>query len=541
VRAQLKPWLAVSVLAVLATGCQPKEIAYSLSIVTTGCAGSNPFQGVQFIRVRVTGDGIDPPIEVLTPASTKSASLPEIPAGANRVIEVRAYNADPASGGQVVSLGRTLPFVVPDVVPDVMAEAELQKRVFLRQVNTWAAPVSATDASSCQTMKVARAAHTATLLPNGKIFIAGGFNYPAGNPNRVALMAAELFDPSTGTFSPAEDLSFRTRDQVVNKIAKAFHTATLLKNGQVLIWGGERYQLLSGVNVVAPGTEVLVYEPERNQYGATQRTNPQPIPRTQHQAVIDKDGRVLIVGGLRFNTTGSGPRLVPVNEIEWFDSASPTPQVVDGLTVKRVDASAAAVKGGEFIAVAGGTDGTALRDDVVFFTWNGTAFAQVPQMAPPRLAAPGRRSAAAVTFRDGSDMLMLGGYTDVANVRPVASSEIVQAGVATVARGADIGNRGELCAVTLKDGSVLTIGGRTADVNGMMVRSDNTAILVRPDGRGGTMALGAPSLSLGRYLHTCTLMADGSVFVTGGLNETMANPNGDVLGDAWIYTPAPTD
>jgi hypothetical protein len=536
--------VAVTVVAQLSTACQPKEIPYTLAIITTGCSAANPFQGVQFLRIRVTGDGIDPPIEVVAPASSKTSTLPLIPAGANRIIEVRAYDDDPSGNGRVVSIGRTLPFTVPDVFPEMPSETELQKQVFLRQVNAWSAPVSATNVSTCQSMKVARAGHTATLLPNGKIFIAGGFSFPPANPNRVALTATEIFDPASGTFTPAEDLSFRTRDQVVNKVAKAFHTATLLNNGQVLLWGGERYQLLNTVNVIAPVTEVLAYDPDRNQYGATQRMTPPPIPRTQHKAVIDKNGRVLIVGGLRFNTSGSvGPRLVPVSEIEWFDSAgSPTgPQVVEGLTVKRVDASAATVKNGEFIAVAGGTDGTALLDEVVFFTWNGTAFAQVPQMAPPRLAAPGRRSAAAVTFREGADMLMLGGFSDATAVRPVGSSEIIQAGVATVAQGANIGNRGDICAVTLKDGSVLTIGGRTADLNGMMMRSDNSTVLVRPDGRGGTMALGAPSLTIGRSLHTCTLMADGSVFVTGGLNQTTANQNGDVLSDAWIYTPAPTD
>ncbi len=50
-----------------------------------------------------------------------------------------------------------------------------------------------------------------------------------------------------------------------------------------------------------------------------------------------------------------------------------------------------------------------------------------------------------------------------------------------------------------------------------------------------------PTLPLGRYLHTCTLLADGSVLVTGGLNETAAKPEGDVLNDAWIYTPPPGD
>ncbi len=527
-------------LVLVTAGCGPKEIQYGLSIVTTGCNGANPFQGVQVIRIRVLGDGIETPLEVIAPASAKEAKLPEIPVGTNRVIEVRAYDADIGAGGRVVSIGRTVPFEVPKEVPDMNSETELQKRVFLRQVNSWSQIVSATDPTTCQTMRVARAAHTATVLPNGKVFIAGGFNYPPANPNRVALEDTEIYDPSTGTFTKVQPLSFLSGTQT-NKVGKAFHTATLLTTGQVLLWGGETYQLNSGVNVVAPRSEVLAYEYEKNAYGATQRMTPAPIPRTQHRAVIDRNGRVLIVGGLRFNTSGTGPRLVPVNEVEWFDPAKPTPQIVEGLTVKRVDAMASAVGQGEFIAVAGGTDGMVLRDDITFFTWNGTAFAQVPQQAPPRLATPGRRAGASVTFRDGSDMLVLGGYTDASAVKPVASSEIVQANVATVARGADIGNRGELCAVTLKDGSVLTVGGRTADVNGMMVRSDNSAVLVRPDGRGGTMALGAPSLAIGRYLHTCTLLGDGSVLVTGGLNETMANPNGDVLTDAWIYTPAPAD
>ncbi|MDX2014476.1 MAG: kelch repeat-containing protein [Myxococcaceae bacterium] len=531
-------------LVALATllACQPKVVNYTLAVVTSGCAGANPFQGVQFLRIRITGDGLMAPIDAVAPAGERAATLPEIPAGTNRVIEVRAYDGDPASGGRVVSIGRTLPFTVPDVVPDMMSEAELTKRVFLRQVNTWAAAVSATDPTSCQPMRVARAGHTATLLKNGKVFIAGGFNYPPGNPNRVALSDAEVFDPSTGTFSKVQDLSFRTSQQVV-KVTKAFHTANLLKNGQVVVWGGENYQLLQGVNVVSPRSEIIFYDPDQDAYGATQRQTPAPIPRSQHRAVVDQNGKLLVIGGLRFNTTGSGPRLVPVSEVEWFDpDVQPqVPQVIAGLSAQRVEASVAPVKQGEFIAVAGGTDGTMLRADVQFFKWNGRAFEQQVQSNPPRLGDPGRRAAAAVPFREGNDMLVLGGYSDASGVRPVASSEIVQAGVATVARGADIGTRGDVCAVTLNDGSVLAIGGRTADMAGMMVRSDASTVIVRPDGRGGTNALAGPGLMRARYLHTCTLLSDGSVLVTGGLDETAANPNGDVLADAWIFTPAPID
>ncbi|MBL8933743.1 MAG: hypothetical protein JNM69_04270 [Archangium sp.] len=535
----------------LGTSCAPKEVKYGLSIVTTGCASANPFQGVQYLRIRVTGDGITTPPESLTPASTKTAVLPEIPAGTNRVIEVRAYDNDPAAGGRVVSIGKTLPFTVPDIIDGEIPEADLQKSVILRQVGVWTQPVSVNERDRCQSMRVARAAHTATLLPSGKVLLAGGFNFPPANPNRVALGQTEIFDPSTGLFTPAQELSFAALDGSVNKQVKAFHTATLLNNRQVLFWGGERYQVISGVNVVAPLTEVLVYDIDTNKFTATQRSTPPAIPRSQHRAVIDKNGKVLIVGGLRFSTSGTGPRLVPVNEVESFDPLDrngAAPRIVAGVTQPRVDTTAAAVKSGEFVAVAGGHDGTTLKEEVVFFAWDdmSAAFRQVAQMAPPRIATPGRRSAAGVTFRDGSDMLLLGGYSDVTALKPVTmpmpTSEIVQAGVQTVARGPDIGLRGELCAVTLQDGkSVLAVGGRTADSNGMMSRSETTTVIVRNDPQGMPTTQSAPNLTIGRYLHTCTLLLDGSVLVTGGLNETTANPTGDVLADAWIYTPAPND
>ncbi|MCU0699357.1 MAG: hypothetical protein MUC96_22870, partial [Myxococcaceae bacterium] len=105
----VRPLGAVVLLALaMLPACQPKVVNYTLAVVTSGCAGANPFQGVQFLRIRITGDGLMAPIEATAPAGERAATLPEIPAGANRVIEVRAYDGDPASGGRVVSIGRTL-------------------------------------------------------------------------------------------------------------------------------------------------------------------------------------------------------------------------------------------------------------------------------------------------------------------------------------------------------------------------------------------------------------------------------------------------
>lgn len=533
-------WVLAGLLAAGAAGCQSKVVNYTLTIVRGGCglAPLQDFQGVAFIRIRIVGEGMEP-VVVTTPAATRIATLPDIPAGPDRVIEVRGYDGDPDAGGKVVLVGSTLPFSVPTSLSATLIAEALQKTVFLRQVNGWSRPGAAEGPSMCGSTSARRAGHTATLLEDGKVFIAGGFDVARGTQNRVALVTAEVFDPATGSFTKVKDMSVPSGGQVV-KVSKAFHTANRLKNGQVLLWGGENYQVISGVNIVSPVQEILAYDAEQDAYGSLQRQMPPMIRRTQHRAAVDANGRLLVVGGLKFNNTGSGPRLLPVTEVEWLDPDQPRPQVLEGMAVPRVDAAVASVRQGEQIAVAGGTDGAVLKDDVLFFKWEGTSFRQQPQTAPPRLTSGGRRGSAAVPFRDGNDMLVAGGYSDVATVRPVGITEIVQPGVSTVTRVPDVGNRGDACAVTLRSGSVLVVGGRTAEPSGSMVRSDDSVVELVPDGAATTRIDRVP-LPTARYWHTCTLLADGSVLVTGGLKEAPPDPNASVLDDAWIYTPAPAD
>jgi hypothetical protein len=64
--------------------------------------------------------------------------------------------------------------------------------------------------------------HTATLLPNGTVLVAAGFNFVA------AIATAELYDPATGRWSAT----------AVMAAARLFYTATLLQNGKVVAAGG---------------------------------------------------------------------------------------------------------------------------------------------------------------------------------------------------------------------------------------------------------------------------------------------------------------
>ncbi|MGA3093578.1 MAG: Ig-like domain repeat protein [Terriglobales bacterium] len=70
--------------------------------------------------------------------------------------------------------------------------------------------------------------HTATLLQNGMVLITGGVSWNTADGYDVDQPVAELYDPATGLFSPTGSLNFPRVD----------HTATLLQNGQVLVAGG---------------------------------------------------------------------------------------------------------------------------------------------------------------------------------------------------------------------------------------------------------------------------------------------------------------
>ncbi len=85
----------------------------------------------------------------------------------------------------------------------------------------------------CNSMNATRAFHTATLLPNGQVLIAGGSpgsDNMGGLPNGTSLSSAELYAPAAGSFTATSNSM---------TAARAIATATLLPNGEVLIAGGE--------------------------------------------------------------------------------------------------------------------------------------------------------------------------------------------------------------------------------------------------------------------------------------------------------------
>jgi hypothetical protein len=122
-------------------------------------------------------------------------------------------------------------------------------------------------------MNTARQFHTATLLRNGQVLVAGGY----GPPSLEAVASAELYDPATGVWTMTGSMS----------TARGAHTATLLDNGQVLVAGAET---ASGQLASAE-----LYDPATATWSATGSMN---TARGQHTATLLDDGQVLVAGGL---------------------------------------------------------------------------------------------------------------------------------------------------------------------------------------------------------------------------------------------------
>ncbi len=120
-------------------------------------------------------------------------------------------------------------------------------------------------------MHARRASHSATLLQDGRVLIAGGDAGDAYSGIQT-LASLEIFDPQTETFTVAGALHF----------ARSRHAATRLQDGRVLFTGG----------TIHPDAAAELFDPATNEVQVLRSIGPGQWP-----VALLRDGRVLVIGG----------------------------------------------------------------------------------------------------------------------------------------------------------------------------------------------------------------------------------------------------
>jgi WD40 repeat protein len=172
-------------------------------------------------------------------------------------------------------------------------------------------------------MHAARSGHTATLLPSGKVLVAGG----GGG-------SAEVYDPQTGRWTVTGSMH----------TARGGHTATLLPNGTVLVAGG------SG------GSSAEVYDPRTGRWTVTASMHE---GREAHTATLLSNGEVLVAGG-----QGNGLPSQTLSSAELYDPRTSRWMVTTPMHDARYGHTATLLRDGT-VLVAGTCCASADRDSSV--------------------------------------------------------------------------------------------------------------------------------------------------------------------------------
>ena len=276
-------------------------------------------------------------------------------------------------------------------------------------------PASGAFSETGSTVNYHRQGVTATLLNDGKVLIAGGVN---------AQKIAEIYNPETGLFSLTDSL----------KNVHCYHTATLLPDGRVLIAGGQDNN--------GPQTHAVaeIYDPQSGKFTLTGSLK---VDRSSHTATLLPNGKVLITGGIHTTTPGSGNFL---NSCEIYDPGNGTFALVKNMNQNRAG-HAATVLPDDKVLITGGAwySNNAEIYDYLTDSWSTTGGMNVIR----------RNNHTATLLPDGK-VLVAGGFVEAATATaeifdPATSSFSVTDSMTTP--------RTQHRATRLMNGDVLITGG----------------------------------------------------------------------------------
>ena len=341
-------------------------------------------------------------------------------------------------------------------------------------------------------MTAPRSGHTATLLADGRVLIAGG---DGKNPS-----SAELYDPRTGRFSATGNMT----------TPRWGNTATLLADGKVLMAGGKYASTDGAFPYAAALASAELYDPRTGTFAATGNMS---TPRIGAIATLLNDGKVLLASGVN---PGVGYCCFPVNT-ELYDPDTGTFTATGSMIAEGYADTATLLPNGKVLVTKGNPQTAPYRSNTELYdpasgTFTFAGYAYTNHTAPT-----------ATLMLDGHVLIAGGDVGDGDGGSPVAELYDPSSGAFT--RTGDMTVRREQHTATLlPDGSTLFAGGH------LSVDLAATAEIYDPI-KGAFIR--TANMLTAHETHTATLLRDGTVLIAGGYMPWPA-----LTSNAEIYRPA---
>lgn len=355
---------------------------------------------------------------------------------------------------------------------------------FFSNVDVFDPAVSAWSAAG--SMVTPRTEPLATLLPSGRVLVAGGRASSGG-----ASAVVELVDPTTHVWSPAPSMA----------TAREHATATLLSSGKVLVAGG------STGSSAAASTEI--YDTSTSTWSSSSEL---ASARASHTATLLSSGNVLVLGG------EAGSTLVASAEL--FDASTKTWSKVAAPSVARAAHAAAQLPGGKVLVVGGRDASGRALGSVEIYDSAANAWSSATSLGTAR-------SSLSLTVLPSGKVLASGGRD--ADGAALATAEIYDPVANTWTPSHALGEaRWQHSTALLPSGKVLVVGGLTGESTAAVSAvvydplTDGFAPAAAPSTRGGAVAVALPS---------------GGALVVGGADDAAAQVYDDTgAATAWHPT-----
>ena len=446
--------------------------------------------------------------------NNRAGELLDLPIGIGYRLEARGFSVNGDGSSTLNFYGASNVFGVdPDGANRLTVQVGRADCLAYNRPSVYRDPAGTAD------MGELRVGMTATVLRDGRVVVAGGATLDANGNLLTVSDTVEIYDPVHSQFILAP---FRLSEP------RAFHTATLLSSGEVMLVGG-----VNGTNrtPIATASTIDIDGPN---YVSPVTVDPGFQARYDHQAINLADGSVLIAGGTGADGSAldSSYRYYPVDHSFRVQGRMHFPRT--GHSVSPM------LRGTELAMVAGGKNGTTVHASIEVFTINpgqtGCLDGQVPNQTdgcwvemPQLTMNPARWGHSAVAAYGGEDVVLIGGYSTADESSPLDQIRVVPQSLGGLLEAGNLLTaRGEAAAIETSDGErpfILVAGGRRAGV------PQQTAVRLVREEVNGAIRYNVESLTQGciqpgvfpeaRWSPVGVRLTNDVVLLMGGGNQSV--------------------